>query len=103
MKDEFELSDGSYSVLDIQDYIENIIKKHETLAAIPPIHLYINRINNRQVFKINNRYQLELQTPEIMKLFCSTSKLISKTKNGEKVQSLKVVEVVLVQLMQFST
>ena len=103
MKDEFELSDGSYSVLDIQDYIEYIIKKHETLAAIPPIHLYINRINNRQVFKIKDRYQLELQTPEIMKLFCSTSKLISKTKNGEKVQSLKVVEVVLVQLMQFST
>ena len=29
--DEFELPDGSYSVSDIQDYIEYIIKKHETL------------------------------------------------------------------------
>ena len=28
--DEFELQDGSYSVSDIQDYIEFIIKKHET-------------------------------------------------------------------------
>ena len=28
--DDFELSDGSYSLSDIQDYIEYIIKKHET-------------------------------------------------------------------------
>ena len=28
--DEFVLPDGSYSVSDIQDYIEFIIKKHET-------------------------------------------------------------------------
>ena len=50
--DEFELPDGSYSVLDIQDYIKGIIKKHETLTTIPPIHVYINRINKRLVFKI---------------------------------------------------
>ena len=44
---EFELSDGSYSVSDIQDYIEYIIKKHEKLTTITLIHVYINRINNR--------------------------------------------------------
>ena len=44
--DEFELSDGSHSVSDIQDYIEHIIKKYETLTAISPTHVYINRINN---------------------------------------------------------
>ena len=49
---EFELTDGSYSVSDIQDYIEYIIKKNETLTTIPPIHVYINIINNRLVFKI---------------------------------------------------
>ena len=32
-----------------------------------------------------------------MKLFGSTKKLVDKTKNGEKVPSLEVVEVVLVQ------
>ena len=32
-----------------------------------------------------------------MKLFGSTKKLIDKTKNGEKVPSLEVLEVVLVQ------
>ena len=49
---EFELPDGYFSVSDIQDYIEYIIKnikKHETLTKIPPIHIYINRINNRLV------------------------------------------------------
>ena len=66
--DEFELPDGSYSVSDIQDYIEYIIKKHEILTTIPPIHVYINRINNRLVFKIKDGYKLELQTPETMKL-----------------------------------
>ena len=35
--------------------------------------------------------------PEIMKLFGSTKKLIDKTKKGQKVSSLEVVEVVLVQ------
>ena len=55
--DEFELPDGSYSVSDIQDYIEYIIKKHEALTTIPRIHVYINRINNR-VFKIKDGYKL---------------------------------------------
>ena len=54
--DEFELPDGSYSVSCIQDYIEYIIKKRETLTTIPPIHVYINRINNRLVFKIKDGY-----------------------------------------------
>ena len=89
--------DGSYSVSDIQDYIEYIIKKLETLPINPPINIYINRINSTLVFKIKDGYKLELKTPETMKLFGSTKKLIGKTKNGEKVLSLEVVEVVLVQ------
>ena len=94
--DEFELPDSFYSVSDIQDYIEYIIKERDTLTTIPPIGVYINGINNRLVFKIKYGYKLELQMPETMKLFCSTQKLIDKTKNGENVPSLEVVEVVLV-------
>ena len=56
---------------DIQDYIEYIVKKHATLSTIPPIHVYINRINNSLVFKIEDGYKLELQMPESMKLFGS--------------------------------
>ena len=78
------MQDGSYAVSDIQDYIEYIIKKHETLIAILPIHVYINRINNRLVFKMKDGYKLELQTLETMRLFGSTKKVIGKTKNGKK-------------------
>ena len=44
------------------------------------------------MFKIKDGYKLELQMPETRKLFGSTKKLTGKTKNGEK-----VVEVVLLQ------
>ena len=60
MNDEFELLDGSYSVSDIQEYIEYIIKEHQTLRAIPPINVYIHIANNRLVFEIKDRYKLEL-------------------------------------------
>ena len=36
----FDLPDGSYSIADIQDYFEFIIKKHETLTKNPPIQIY---------------------------------------------------------------
>ena len=35
--DTFDLPDGSYSISDIQDYFEFIIKKHETLTENLPI------------------------------------------------------------------
>ena len=65
-------------------------KKHETLPANLPIHIYINRVNNR--LKIKDEHKLELQTSETMKLFGSTKKLIDKTNNKENVPSLEVVE-----------
>ena len=95
--DEFELPDVSYSASDIQDCIEYIIKKYKILTAIPPIHVYINRINNRLVFKIKNGYKLQLQTPETMKLFSSRKNCKTKQKIRENVPGLDVVEVVLVQ------
>ena len=51
------------------------------------------------MFKIKDGYALELETPETMKLFGSTKKLIDKTKNGENVPSIEAwsIEVVLVQ------
>ena len=38
------------------------------------------------MLKIKDRYKLELQTLETMKLFGSTKKLTDKTENGENVQ-----------------
>ena len=81
----------------IQHYIIFNIKKHETLTTVPPVHVYINRINNRLVIKIKDGHELELQKPETMKSFGSTKKLTDKTKNKEKLSHLEVVKVLLLQ------
>ena len=50
--EEFELPDGSYSVSDIRDYFEYILKKHSESVDNPSIRIYINKIENRITFKI---------------------------------------------------
>ena len=66
------------------------LKKHKTLTTIPPIYVCINGINNTLVFKVKDGYNLELQTPETMKLFDNTKKkLIEKQKMGKMYQLLK--------------
>ena len=74
----FDLPDGSYSIDDIQDYFEFIIKKHETLTENPPIQIYPNKIKNRIVFKIKTGYKLELLTSETMKLLGTTNEVVNK-------------------------
>ena len=44
--DEFELLDGSYSVSDIQDYFEYILKKHGEDVDKPSVQIYVNKIEN---------------------------------------------------------
>ena len=58
--EEFELPDGSYSVSDIQDYFEYILKKHETVTGNPSTRIYINKIENRTAFKIKTGYYLNI-------------------------------------------
>ena len=94
--DTFDLPDGSYSISDIQDYFEFIIKKHETLTENPPVQIYPNKIKNRIVFKIKTGYKLKLLTPETMKLLGSAKKDVDKDKDGEIVPKLGSVEVILV-------
>ena len=94
--EEFQLPDGSYSVSDIQDYFEYILKKHSESVDNPSIRIYINRIENRITFKIKNGYYLELLTSETMKLLGSTENKITKDKNGQNVPHLEIVELVLV-------
>ena len=92
----FELPDGSYSVSDIQDYFEHILKKHGEDIDKPSVQIYVNKIENRVTFKIKNGYSRELLTPETMKLLESTENKIAKDKNGENVPHLEITEVVLV-------
>ena len=94
--DEFELPDGSYSVSDIQDYFEFILKKHGENIAEPSVQIYVNKIENRITFKIKKGYSHEFLTPETMKLLLSTENKITKGKNGENAPHLENIEVVLV-------
>ena len=94
--DGFDLPDGSYSISDIQDYFEFIIKKHETLTGNPPIQIYPNKIKNKIVFKIKTGYKLELLSPETMKLIGNTKKDVDKDKDVEDVPKLESAEVVFV-------
>ena len=68
------LFNDTYSIEDIQDHFEFIIKKNETLTENPPINIYPNKIKNRIVFKINAGYKLDLLTPGTMKLLGSKKK-----------------------------
>ena len=83
--DTFDLLDGLYNISEIQDYIEYIIKKHETTAETTPILIYANTITNRIVFKIKTGYKLELLSKETMKLLGSTKDTIDTDKNSENV------------------
>ena len=60
MKNKFELREGSYSILDIQNYFEYIFKDHGENTDNSSISVYVNKIENRITFKIKNRYYLEL-------------------------------------------
>ena len=93
---EFELPDDPYSVSDIQNYFEYILKKHGEVIDKPSVQIYGNKIENRVTFKIENGYSVELLTPETMKLPGSTKNKITKDKSGENVPHLEITEVVLV-------
>ena len=90
--DQFDLPNESYSLSDIQDYFEYIIKKHETIADNPPVEIYVDEIKNRIVFKIKIGYKLELLIKETMQLLGSSKKDIDQSKD----RNLDTVEVVLV-------
>ena len=60
--DKFELPEGLYSVSDIQEYFEYILKKHGKNVDKPSVQIYVNKIENRVTFKIKTGYSLELLT-----------------------------------------
>ena len=94
--DKFELPDGSYSVSNIQEYFEYILKKHGEDIDKPSVQIYVNKIENRVTFKIKNGYSLELLTPETLKLLGSTENKITKDKIGKNLPHPEITEVVLV-------
>ena len=66
--DTFDLPDASYSIADIHEYFELIIKKHETLTENPLVQIHRNKIKNRFVFKVKKDCKSKLLTSETTKL-----------------------------------
>ena len=67
--------------------MENILINHQYKS---------HKIENRVTLLIKSGYSLELLTSETMKLLGRTQNKITKDKNGENVQHLEIIEVVLV-------
>ena len=92
----FNLPDGSYSIEDIQDCFEFIIKKHESLPDNPPLKIYPNRLVNRIVFKIKLGYELEALSENTRKLLGLASNIVDTDKNCKSAPNLQTVETGLV-------
>ena len=93
--DTFDVPDGSYSIAALQNYFEYIIKKHETTADVSSVLIYVNKINNRIVFKIKSGYKLELLSQELMRLLGSLTDTTDGDKNSELVPKLESADLVL--------
>ena len=74
-----------------------IIEKQKTFSSNFLIHIYINRINHKLLFKIKDGYKLQLQTLGTIKFFGNNEAIIDRTKSGKNVPSLVNIGVVLVQ------
>ena len=75
------------------------MKKHGEDIDKPSIQKYVNKIENRVTFKIENGYSLELLISETMKYWKvleSTENKITKDENDENVPNLEITEVLLV-------
>ena len=84
-----------YSISDIQDYFEYILKNHGENTDKPSIHIYVNKIKNRITFKIKNGYSLEILTKQTMKLLGSTKNKITKDKKEKIYHTLKLLKLLM--------
>ena len=61
-----------------------------------PVQIYPNKTKKRIVFIIKTGYELELLSPETMKVLGSAKNDVDKDKDGEDVPKIEPVEVILV-------
>ena len=73
-----------------------IIKKQQKLTDNHTIKIYVNKRENRIIFKIKTGYNLRLLTFETVKLLGVIKSKIIKDKSGENVPHLEITEVVIV-------
>ena len=97
--DKFELPDGSYSISDIQDYFEYILRRHGEDIDKQSIEICVNKIENKVTLKIKKDYILELLSSETMKLLGSTKNKITKDTNSENVPNLEITNVLFIMML----
>ena len=97
--EEFELPDGTYSISDIQNYLEYILKKHGEKTINPSVRTCINKIENRVTFKIKAGYYLKLLTPETITLLGSTKSKVTKNKNSNLLEIKGKINMTSLQLL----
>ena len=59
------------------------VKKHGEQTDNPSIRIYVNKIENRIMFKIKTGYYLQFLTPETIELLGGSKSRITKDENGE--------------------
>ena len=85
--DEFDLPDGTFSIADIQDYIEFIIKNIGLQLKILLYKFYSKKIKNKILFKVKTGYKLELLSSETMKLLGCVKRMLIKIKMEKMYQN----------------
>ena len=68
--------------------ILSISSKYETVTDIPPIRIYVNKIENKIISKVKIGNYLELSMTKTLKLFGSTKNKINKDKSNQIVPHL---------------
>ena len=58
--EKFELPDEAYSVSDIKNCFEYIIKKEEKFTDTLPIRICVNKLENRITFKIETGFYFKI-------------------------------------------
>ena len=91
---EYDLPDGSYSVSNVQDYFEFIIKKHETLTQNLP-YKFIQIKSKLNCFRSKNRLQTRIVVSRNNETIREYKKDVDKDKGGEDVPKLESAEVFL--------
>ena len=70
-------------------------KKHGKNIDNASVRIYLNKIENRIVFKIITEHYLELLTSETMGLFGSAENKTTRDKNGKNVSHLEITKVII--------
>ena len=76
-----------------------LLKKSKTFTDNLPVNIYVNKTENRIIFKIKAWYYLKLLVPETMNLLGSTKSKINIDKYDENLSCLEITEVVLVHIV----